>query len=71
MTNKQLVLINHVLEQVKEGKKPSISNSDKVDLDDVVVYFGNLLLDVDKQIKRGKVRNGEGIAYRLLIEIKE
>ena len=69
MTRNQLVLLTKVIEQVKEGEKPLISNNNKVDLDSMGTYFNNLTLDVEKQIKRAKVRVGGTIAYRLLIEI--
>jgi len=69
MTEGQLALVRYILEQVKEGKTPSVSNDEKVDLDSTTNYFDNLLLDVEKQKKKGKIKNGEGIAYRLLIEI--
>jgi len=70
MTHGQLELLKYVIGQVKEGKNPSISNDQKVDLDDMGMYFNNLALDVVKQKKRGKVRMGDIIAYRLIIEVK-
>ena len=69
MTEGQLALLRYVTEQVKEGKTPSISNDEKVDLDSTTDYFNNLLLDIEKKKKRGKVKYGEAIAYRLLIEV--
>ena len=71
MTHGQLELLKYVIGQVKEGKNPSISNDQKVDLDDMGMYFNNLALDVVKQKKRGKVRMGDTIAYRLTIEVKQ
>ena len=70
MTHGQLELLNFIIGQVKEGKGLSISNDQKVDLDDMGLYFNNLALDVVKQKKRGKVRMGDIIAYRLIIEVK-
>ena len=70
MTHGQLELLKYVIGQVKEGKNPSISNDQKVDLDDMGLYFNNLTLDVVKQKKRGRVRKGDTIAYRLIIEVK-
>ena len=70
MTHGQLELLNFIIGQVKEGKGLSISNDQKVDLDDMGMYFNNLALDVVKQKKRGKVRMGDIIAYRLIIEVK-
>ena len=70
MTHGQLELLKYVIGQVKEGKNPSISNDQKVDLDDMGLYFNNLALDVVEQKKRGRVRKGDTIAYRLIIEVK-
>jgi len=69
MTEGQLALVRYILEKVKEGKTPSVSNDEKVDLDSITNYFDNLLLDVEKQNKKGKIKNGGSVAYRLLIEI--
>ena len=68
MTEGELALARHILEQVKEGKEFTISNKEKVDLDSITDYFNNILLDVEKSKKRGKVK-GEIITYRLLIVI--
>jgi hypothetical protein len=71
MTHGQLELLNFIIGQVKTGKGLSISNDQKVDLDDMGLYFNNLTLDVVKQKKRGRVRMGDTIAYRLTIEVKQ
>lgn len=68
MTEGQLALAQDILEKVKEGKKPSISNVEKVDLDSVTDYFNNLLLDIEKQKKKNFK---PVIFYRLGIEISK
>ena len=68
MTEGELALANHVLEQVKEGKEFSMGKEEKVDLDSVTDYFNNLLLNIEKNKKRGKVK-GQIITYQLSIVI--
>lgn len=70
MTYKELVLLKNVIEKVRNCKPIAISNEEIVDLDSMNDYFNNLLLDVKKQKKRGGVREGGSIAYRLLVEVK-
>lgn len=68
MTYKQLVLLRYVIDKVKEGKKPSISNNEKVDLDYLENYFNNLLADVEKQ----KVKSKDKVLYyKVGIEISK
>ena len=62
-----MALARYVLEQVKEGKLPSITNNEKVDLDNVARYFDNILLDVEK-VKKGSKDNV--VMYQLRIEVK-
>ena len=69
MTEGELALARHVLEQVREEKEVILSNREKVDLDSVTDYFNNLLSDVEKNKKRGKIKDGV-INYRLIIEVK-
>lgn len=54
MTYAQLVLNRYVLDQVKEGKLPEITNAEKVDLDYLANYFDNLILNIEKEKKRNK-----------------
>ena len=68
MEFRQLALNRHVLEQVKEGKKPSISNDEKVDLDYLANYFSNIISMIEEEIKK-KPKTKE-IAFRLLVEIR-
>ena len=70
MTYGQLALIRHVLNEVKEGRNPTISNEEKVDLDYLHNYFDNIISDVEKNKKIGKVKEGGTVAYRLLIEVE-
>ena len=70
MTYRQLALIRHVLNEVKEGGNPIISSEEKVDLDYLHNYFDNIASDVEKNRKMGKVKEGGAVAYRLLIEVQ-
>ena len=70
MTYRQLALIRHVLNEVKEGGNPTISGEEKVDLDYLHNYFDNIVSDVEKNKKMGKVKEGGVVAYRLLIEVQ-
>ena len=70
MTYRQLALIRHVLNEMKEGRNPTVSNNEKVDLDYLHNYFDNIISDVEKNKKTGKVKEGGAVAYRLLIEVE-
>ena len=52
MTYRQLVLLRHVLEQVKGGKLPEITNAEKVDLDYLENYYDNLISNIEKEKKK-------------------
>jgi len=52
MTYTQLALLRHVLEQVKNGKLPEITNAEKVDLDYLENYYDNLISNIEKEKKR-------------------
>ena len=52
MTYTQLALLRHVLEQVKEGKLPEITNAEKVDLDYMANYYDNLITDIEREKKK-------------------
>ena len=52
MTYSQLALNRYVLEQLKEGKTPSISNSQKVDLDYLANHYDNVITDIEKEMKK-------------------
>ena len=52
MTYRQLALLRHVLEQVKSGKLPEITNAEKVDLDYLENYYDNLISNIEKEKKR-------------------
>ena len=64
MTYTQLALIRHVLEQVKNGKLPEITNAEKVDLDYLENYYNNLISEVEKE--KGKTHF---LAFRLNVEV--
>ena len=65
MELKQLKLNKDVIEKVREGKKPSISNDDKVDLDSLTNYWNNIIDMVEKEVGQ------KPVAFRLVIEKKE
>ena len=52
MTHSQLALLRHVLEQVKEGKLPVITNDEKIDCDYMANYYNNLILDIEREKKK-------------------
>ena len=52
MTYEQLALNRYVLEQVNEGKKPSISHRQKVDLDYLANLYDNVITDLERDMKR-------------------
>ena len=68
MNFRQLGLQRYVMEQVKEGKKPSVSNDEKVDLDYVVNYWDNIITEIEKEIK--KKPNIKGCTFKLNIAIE-
>lgn len=67
MNLKQLALNNYIIEQVKEGKKPSISNDEKVDLDYIANYWDNIMSMAEKE--KQKKPNIKTIAFRFVLEI--
>ena len=66
MTYTQLALLRHVLEQVKGGKLPEITNAEKIDLDYLTNYYDNLISEVEKE--KGKTHF---LAFRLNIEVNK
>jgi len=52
MTLTQLALNRYILETVKEGKLPEITNNEKVDLDYLANYYDNLIMDIEREKKR-------------------
>ena len=52
MTYSQLALLRHVLENVKEGKLPEITNNEKVDCDYMANYYNNLISDIERNKKK-------------------
>ena len=66
MTERELALTRHVLEQVKEGKEVTITKEEKIDLDSIIDYFNNLLFDIAKNKRKGEAK-GNIITYQLNI----
>ena len=52
MNYEQLALNRYVLEQLKEGKTPSISDSQKVDLDYLANHYDNVITEIEKDMKK-------------------
>ena len=69
MNLKQLALQRYVIEQVKEGKTPSVSNDEKVDLDYITNYWDNIIMEIVKEIK--KKPNIRGCTFKLNVMIEE
>jgi len=66
MRYSQLASLRHLLENIKEGKLPEITNNEKVDLDYLANYFDNLILEVEKE--KGKTHF---LAFRLNVEVNK
>jgi len=68
MTEGQLVLAKELLEAVRDGDGEgfTIDDEEKVDIDEVINYLGNLILDIDKTKKKSKE---PVVYYRLAIEV--
>ena len=69
MTYRQLALLRHVLEQVKGGKLPEITNAEKVDLDYLENYYNNLILDIEKEKKRNS--KAEWQNFVMIVEVNK
>jgi len=69
MTYSQLALLRHVLEQMKNGKLPEITNAEKVDLDYMANYYNNLILDIEREKKRNS--KAELQSFVMVIEVNK
>ena len=69
MTHSQLALLRHVLEQVKEGKLPEITNDEKVDLDYMANYYDNLILDIEREKKKNS--KAELQSFVMVVEVNK
>jgi len=69
MTHSQLALLRHVLEQVKEGKLPEITNAEKVDLDYMANYYNNLILDIEREKKKNS--KAELQSFVMVVEVNK
>ena len=68
MTYEQLVLNRHVLEQLKEGKQPSVSNKEKVSLDYLANHYDNIISRLEKEMERRP--NQTEFTFRLRVSRK-
>ena len=69
MTHSQLALLRHVLEQVKEGKLPEITNNEKVDLDYMANYYNNLISDIERDKKKNS--KAELQSFVMVVEVNK
>ena len=68
MTYEQLALVRMVLEKTKDGKKPSISHNQKVDLDYLHNVYDNLITNIEKEMKENP--NAKNFVYRMIVNKK-
>jgi len=69
MTHSQLALLRHVLEQVKDGKLPEITNAEKVDLDYMANYYDNLITDIEREKKKNS--KAELQSFVMVVEVNK
>ena len=69
MTYSQLALLRHVLEQVKDGKLPEITNAEKVDLDYMANYYDNLISDIERDKKKNS--KAELQSFVMVVEVNK
>ena len=69
MTLTQLALNRHVLENVKDGKLPEITNAEKVDLDYMANYYDNLITDIEREKKRNS--KAELQSFVMVVEVNK
>lgn len=68
MNLSQLALNRYVVEEVKEGKKPSVSNDEKVDLDYLATYWDNIISMAERE--KQKKPNIKTVAFRLALDMR-
>jgi len=69
MNFRQLALQRYVCEKVKNGEKLEITHAEKVDLDYIANYWENIIMEIEKEIK--KKPNIRGCTFKLNVMIKE
>jgi len=69
MTYTQLAFLRHVLEQVKDGKLPEITNMEKVDLDYLTNYYDNLISDIERDKKKNN--KAEFQSFVMVVEVNK
>jgi len=69
MNLRQLALQRYVFEKVKNGEKLEITNDEKVDLDYIHNYWDNIILEIEKELK--KKPNIRGCTSKLNVMIEE
>jgi len=69
MTYTQLALNRYILEEVKNGKLPSITDNEKIDLDYMANYYDNLITDIEREKK--KKSKAELQSFVMVIEVNK
>jgi len=69
MTYGQLALNRYVLDEVKNGRMPSITNNEKVDLDYLENYYNNLISDIEREKK--KKPKAELQSFVMVVEVNK
>jgi len=69
MTYRQLALLRHVLEQIKGGKLPEITNAEKVDLDYLENYYDNLISNIERDKKKNN--KAEWQNFVMVVEVNK
>ena len=69
MVNLQQIALNRmVVEKLKDKKKPSISNDQKVDLDYLFNYWDNIISQIEREVK--KKPNIRGVTFKLTVTLQ-
>jgi len=63
MELKKFKSINDTLAKIRDDYSKSISNDVKIDIDEVIDFFGNIIIDASKVKEKNKV-----LWYRIRIE---
>jgi len=69
MTYTQLALNRYILEEVKNGRMPSITDNEKVDLDYMANYYDNLITDIEKEKKKNS--KAELQSFVMVVEVNK
>ena len=68
MNLRQLALQRYVFEKVKNGEKLEITNDEKVDLDYIHNYWDNIILEIEKEVKKNPRITGCTFKFNIAIK---